>query len=216
MDRDAQEAKKMTKDLPFKKKLANFWYYKKWWVITIAAAIVVMAITIYEIATMPQYDLTVGYYSELGISETNLEKLKDVIAQYTQDVNEDGRITISITPMQAGFEDGTDEAAVAETRLMSELTAGDTMLFICDKAYRDYLMSGNNAECFKDEFDMSENPELKQILNYEEDTLYVLLKDLYERDEDDADKRIEHNNAAIVLEGLRGEVNSAVNDSANK
>lgn len=203
MDKDTREAKEMTKNLPLSKKISNFWYYKKWWVVTAFAAVIVIIITIYEITTMPQYDLTVGYYSEFGISDAGLEKLRSLVTEYALDANDDGAVTVSITPMQAGFEDGSEESVAAETRLMSDLTAGDTMLFICDKPYRDYLMSGNNEECFKDEFAMSENPNLKEIFGYTEDDLYVLLKDLYERDEDDKDKRIEHNNAAIVFEGLK-------------
>ena len=49
MDRDAREAKAMTKELPVKDRMANFWYYKKWWIIGIAAALIVVAITVFEI-----------------------------------------------------------------------------------------------------------------------------------------------------------------------
>lgn len=208
MDRDAQVAKEMTKNLPFKERLANFWYYKKWWVIAAIAAVIVIAITVYEIATMPQYDLIVGYYSETGISDESLEKLKNTLAQYSQDINNDGKITVSITPMQASRESETDEQAVVETRLMSELTGGDNMLYICDQAYRDYLMNGDNAECFEAEFNMAEHPELKQEIGYIEDTLYVLLKELYEREEDNSDKRMAHNNAATVFEGICGNISA--------
>ena len=48
MDRDAREAKAMTKELPVKDRMANFWYYKKWWIIGIAAALIVVAITVFE------------------------------------------------------------------------------------------------------------------------------------------------------------------------
>ncbi len=208
MDRDAKEAKEMTKSLPFKERLENFWYYKKWWVIAAVAAVVVIAITVYEIATMPQYDLVVGYYSENGISEESLAKLKNTLAQYSQDINNDGQVTISITPMEARFDIDSEELAAVETRLVSELMNGDNMLYICDQAYRDYLMSGNNAECFEEEFDMADRPHLKQEIGYVDDTLYVLRKELYEREEDNADKRMAHNNAATVFEGIRGNISA--------
>ncbi len=208
MDKDAQVAKEMTKNLPFKKRIVNFWYYKKWWVIAAVAAVVVIAITVYEIVSMPQYDLIVGYYSESGISDESVEKLKNTIAQYAQDINNDGRVTISITPMEASLDSETDELVAVETRLMSELTAGDNMLYICDKAYRDYLMSGDNAECFEAEFNMADRPELKQEIGYIDNTLYVLLKELYEREEDDADKRMAHNNAKTIFEGICGNISA--------
>ncbi len=203
MDKDAREAKKMTKELPFKERLSNFWYYKKWWVISAVAAVIVIAITIYEITAMPSYDLVVGYYSESGISEESVDKLKSELAQYATDINDDGRIIISLTPIQAVIDMGGDDYVAAETRLMSELESSDTMLFICDRAYRDMLMSGDNAECFEEEFNMADRPELKEIIGYPDDTLYVLRRTLYPREENDSNKRLEHNNAATVFEGIR-------------
>lgn len=206
MDKDAREAREHTKSLPLKERLINFWYYKKWWVIAALAAVVVIAITIYEITSMPSYDLVVGYYSEKGISDESLNKLKAELSQYATDINDDGQVIISITPMQADRSAGGEDYSAVETRLMSELESGDTMLFICDKAYRDLLMSGDNAECFDEEFDMAVRPELKERIGYLDNTLYVLRKTLYEREEDDAGKRLEHNNARNVFEGICGNV----------
>lgn len=204
MDKDAREAKEMTKQLPFKKRLSNFWYYKKWWVISCVAVVLVIALTIYEITAMPSYDLTVGYYSENDISDESVEKLKSELAQFAHDINEDGRVIISMTPMQAKADGSSDDLTAVQTRIMSELESGNNMLFICDKAYRDFLMSGNNAECFEEVFDMSVRPELKERIGFTDDTLYVLRRTLYEREEDDAKKRMEFNNARTVYEGICG------------
>ena len=66
---------------------------------------------------------------------------------FANDVNDDGVVTISLTPMIASREEESDEFVAVQTRLMSELDSGDNMIFIVDKPYRDYLMSGNNADC---------------------------------------------------------------------
>ena len=147
MDRDAREAKAMTKELPVKDRMANFWYYKKWWIIGIAAALIVVAITVFEIVNTPQYDLYVGYYSETAVSDETVNRIKETMLDFANDVNDDGVVTISLTPMIASREEESDEFVAVQTRLMSELDSGDNMIFIVDKPYRDYLMSGNNADC---------------------------------------------------------------------
>ena len=127
--------------------MANFWYYKKWWIIGIAAALIVVAITVFEIVNTPQYDLYVGYYSETAVSDETVNRIKETMLDFANDVNDDGVVTISLTPMIASREEESDEFVAVQTRLMSELDSGDNMIFIVDKPYRDYLMSGNNADC---------------------------------------------------------------------
>ena len=87
MDRDAREAKAMTKELPVKDRMANFWYYKKWWIIGIAAALIVVAITVFEIVNTPQYDLYVGYYSETAVSDETVNRIKETMLDFANDVN---------------------------------------------------------------------------------------------------------------------------------
>lgn len=203
MDKQTQEARELTKSLPFKERVQNFWYYKKWWVVAAIVFVAVASLTVYEISVMPQYDLYVGYYSESPISDESLSKLKEILADYAIDTNEDGQVTISITPMQASRESENEQLTAVQTRLISELTSGENMMYICDKSYRDMLMTGNNAECFEDEFNMADNPTLKQKIRYIDDTLYVLLKEVYEREESDPKKRIEHNNAVNIVYALR-------------
>lgn len=204
MDKQTQEARELTKSLPFKERAQNFWYYKKWWVISAIALVIVTVVTIYEISVLPQYDLYVGYYSERPISDESLTKLKGILASYATDANDDGQVTISLTPMQANRETESEQLTAVQTRLIGELNSGENMLYICDKSFREFLMTGNNAECFVDEFNMNENPALKEEIGYIDDTLYVLLKELYPREEDNPKKRMEHNNAVNIIYALKG------------
>ena len=201
MDRDAREAKAMTKELPVKDRMANFWYYKKWWIIGIAVALIVVAITVFEIVNTPQYDLYVGYYSETAVSDETVNRIKETMLDFANDVNDDGVVTISLTPMIASREEESDEFVAVQTRLMSELDSGDNMIFIVDKPYRDYLMSGNNADCFDYELDLNTNPVIMEKIGYSGD-LYLLVKSLYERESGDFKKRASHNNAVTIYEAF--------------
>lgn len=104
--------------------MANFWYYKKWWIIGIAAALIVVAITVFEIVNTPQYDLYVGYYSETAVSDETVNRIKETMLDFANDVNDDGVVTISLTPMIASREEESDEFVAVQTRLMSELDSG--------------------------------------------------------------------------------------------
>lgn len=203
MDRQAMEAKEMTKNLPFKERFINFWYYRKWLVIGIVAAVLIVALTIYEIFNVPQYDLYAGMYLEHAISDEGIDALITDMTQYSNDVNGDDRVTISMTPMIANTESETEELAAVQTRLMSELNSGDNMMFIVDQGYYDFLMNGDYRESFKYEFALSSVPELAEKVGYSGE-LYVLVKDLYPSEENNADKRLQHNNAIAIFSGISG------------
>lgn len=203
MDRQAREAKKMTKELPFKERLINFWYYKKWWVISAVAIVLVLIMTVYEISTTPQYDALVGIYTESLASEEVVSNIENAFAEYSNDINEDGSVTVSATSVAASRQYANEEATAAETKIMSELNSGTNDIYVVDKAYYDFLMGGVYAECFGEEYDLSLNPEFMEKIGYSGE-LYLLVRDLYPSDEGDINKRASYNNAIAIYYGVAG------------
>ncbi len=203
MDRQAREAKQMTKELPLKERLINFWYYKKWWVISAVAIILVLIITVYEISTTPQYDALVGIYTEGLASDEIVTNIENAFAEYSNDVNEDGSINVSATSAAASRQYASEDATAVETKIMSELNSGTNDIYVVDKAYYDFLMGDIYAECFCVEYDLSSNPEFMEKIGYSGE-LYLLVRDLYPSDEGDINKRASYNNAMAIYYGIAG------------
>ena len=203
MDRQAKEAKEMTKNLPFAERLVNFWYYRKWVVVGVVAAVLVILLTIYEITNTPQYDLLAGMYLENAVADETVDTVTQELVQYSNDVNEDGDITVSVTPMTASRQYDNEDAVAVQTRIMGELNSGDTMLYIADQAYYDFLMESEYYECFSHVYDLSGNADFTEKVGYN-GNLYLLVKDLYPSEEGDANKRAAHNNAVAIYMGIAG------------
>ena len=203
MDNQAREAKEMTKQLPFKKKLINFWFYRKWVVIAIIFVILTIALTIYEITNVPAYDVLVAVYTGDAMPEETAAKLQAELQEFSNDINEDGQISVSVTPMSGSRDDGSEEAVAVETRLMSELNSGSNDLYIVDREYYDFLMDNDYGECFSHVYPLNENGPLMERLGLTGE-YYLLVRDLYPAHEGKADKRAAHNNAVAIYENIAG------------
>ncbi len=203
MDNQAREAKEMTKQLPFKKRLINFWFYKKWVVIAIIFVILTIALTIYEITNVPAYDALVAVYTGDAMPEETAAKLRAELQEFSNDINEDGQISVSVTPMSGSRDDGSEEAVAVETRLMSELNSGSNDLYIVDREYYDFLMDNDYGECFSHVYPLNENGPLMERLGLSGE-YYLLVRDLYPAHEGKADKRAAHNNAVAIYENIAG------------
>ncbi len=203
MDNQAREAKEMTKQLPFKKRLINFWFYRKWVVIAIIFVILTIALTIYEITNVPAYDALVAVYTGDAMPEETAAKLQAELQEFSNDINEDGQISVSVTPMSGSRDDGSEEAVAVETRLMSELNSGSNDLYIVDREYYDFLMDNDYGECFSHVYPLNENGPLMERLGLSGE-YYLLVRDLYPAHEGKADKRAAHNNAVAIYENIAG------------
>lgn len=203
MDSQAREAREMTKQLPFKKRLINFWFYNKWIVAGVILVILTIALTIYEVTNVQSYDSLVAVYSGDAVPEDVAGKIQAELTEYCNDVNQDGNISVSVTPMSGSRDDGSEEAVAVETRLMSELNSGTNDIYIVDKEYYDFLMDNDYAECFSQVYPLNENGALMEKMGLSGE-YYLLVRDLYPAHEGKADKRAAHNNAVAIYEHLAG------------
>lgn len=203
MDNQAREAREMTKQLPFKERMINFWFYNKWIVLGVVAAIFVIVFTIYEINNTPSYDALVAVYTSSAMPDETVSKLNAALSEYCNDVNEDGQVSVSITPMSGNRQDGSEESVAVETRIMSELNSGDNDIYIVDQDYYDFLTGDVYGECFSQTYRFDPSSPLMQDLGYE-GNLYLLVRDFYPSHEGKADKRAAYNNAVAIYQGIAG------------
>lgn len=127
----------MKQDLPFKEKLANFWYYYK--MHTIIGAVIALALIIgcAQCATRVEPD----YKLLLAVDDTATDEIIEAISthfeQFGEDLNGDGRVQVDVIDATTGY--SADTVAAQSTKLMTELQMGETILIISDRHYYDKL-----------------------------------------------------------------------------
>lgn len=210
MDKQAREAREMTKQLKGKERLANFWYYYKWWVVAGIFILLIAAITIYEAVTTVDYDLYVSCYTEKGLSEESASRLEEELKKYTSDINGDGEVLVSVSNLAAVKSETDTEYAIVQTRLSSELAAGDVEMFIMDETYLDSMRNETNSDTVEAVIDLNDVPGFKDDVGYIQDNLYLVLKALYEREEGDSAIEAQHESASQVFDAVRSLISEDV------
>lgn len=133
-------------------KVSNFWFHHK--VIIIFAAFIVFAcgFIFYETLSKDKPDLTVMMIANNGLSYRQ-EELEDFFEQYTDDLNGDGKVYVSvlIAPLD---NTSRDEIMMAnQSKFFANLQTADCMLFITDSNTDEDikgLMKSDLADDFKD------------------------------------------------------------------
>ena len=115
MDKQAQEAKEMVKNLPFKDKVKHFWYYYKIHTIVAAFVLILIGVTVYQAVTQEKYDLEIDYYGQQYISQEQQKEIEDTLAQYIDDVDGDGQKKVHLI-VNSALTDG-EYAMYANTKL---------------------------------------------------------------------------------------------------
>lgn len=202
MDKQTREAKEMTKQLPKKERLKNFWYYNRTFVLIGIFAALVLAFTLYECTHQAQYDLEVFYITQGPVSTETTTKMQDYFAQFIEDTNADGLKTVLVSSISAT--DGTDAQMMiaAQTKFMAELSDGEAGAFIVDKNFYELLNEEGYKDAVENTYILSDNADLKAQFGFLDDPLYYVTKALYDREKDDVDKLLAHDNANRLYEAL--------------
>lgn len=112
-----------------------FWYYYKWRVIIIAAAIIIAAVTIVQCANRPRYDMTVVYAGHKNYSETEKEKLTEILEEYISDIDDNGKKAIFFQPLMFSDSAGNEEYDYAiQTKLDMTFMDDYTYIYLLDEA----------------------------------------------------------------------------------
>ena len=120
-----------------KEKRENFWFYHKWHVIGGAVACVVVFSLIWEIVSQVKPDYTIGLLSSNGVPAGIGEVLGEQLTPYFDDRNGDGKVVVRVmeyTVARGETLNGIDPNVqmANTTKLMGDLDAGDSMLFLTD------------------------------------------------------------------------------------
>lgn len=133
--------KKFTKDWwPY------FWMYYKWQTIGIAAAVICIAVTVYQCATKPHYDVNINYAGTTYYTDETLSKLIDELQPLIEDVDGNGEKSIFLQQLNLTNAVGQEEMDYAlQTKHDIELSNEQSFLYIYDKAEAEIMMQRENA-----------------------------------------------------------------------
>ena len=112
-------------------KVTNIWYHYKWIIIFIAFLVVVFGYITFNTLSREKPDLSVLMIANNGL-QYRQEELEDFFEKYTDDLNEDGEVIVSVicAPLQAG---STDQLMMAnQNKFFGIMQTGDCMLLITD------------------------------------------------------------------------------------
>ncbi len=203
MDKQAREAREAYKQLPFKKRLENFWYYYRWALLGGIFVIVVLCFTISECAKRIPEDLTVSYYSESAISQETVSRMQTLFGASVEDLDGDMQRYVSVSPISGKIDEMSEQAMAVQQKFQVELAAGAAGAFVFDQGYYDRMMNFY-PEIIEKSVDMTQNAELKELLKLGDEPLYYIVRTLY-ANEQEKEKNIQlHDNACKVYDVITG------------
>ncbi|MEG1442213.1 MAG: hypothetical protein RSC29_06075 [Oscillospiraceae bacterium] len=216
MDKQAREARELMKTLPFKERAKNFWFYNKWYVFGGLMAFILLSVTLYECMTQVQYDLDVFYVTESPVKPEVETALEEYLSQYVDDVNNDGVKNVAVNVLTAPLDNVDPQMAMAaQTKLMAELSGGESMAYLTDKAYAEVIAQGF-PNTMEESCDITLIPGLKEKVGFYEKDLMFTPKLLFDREKEDEEKVVKHATAMKILEVLKTDATMEKTEQAEK
>ncbi|MBR5613675.1 MAG: hypothetical protein IKW64_00040 [Clostridia bacterium] len=168
MDKDRQRAKEQMKALPFKEKMANFWFYYKIHTIVLAVAMLVIVWSAVQCAKRIDYDLNVSYYSASFVTEENLAKFDEFLKSNIEDVNGNGSIdaktTLNTANIDGEYLDQNSQAIMM--KLQAELASGEVFAYMADEGFKQYIEKVlGDSDAIEQVVDISNAQIVKEVLN---------------------------------------------------
>ena len=174
MDKQAQEAKKLVKDMSFSEKISHFWYYYKFHTIAVLVIALLIGVTVHQALTKEKYDLKIAYYGSVAFSDEQAEALRVYLPDYIEDIDENGEKTVSVSIQSVGSEavDQSYRMAVMQ-KLWAEIAAGVNSIYILDEEFYNQLASDEeNLKIMQSVINVQDSPKLKELLKWGDKPLY--------------------------------------------
>ncbi len=123
-------------------RIGNFFYHNKVYLIVGGALFAIIAFLVYDMATTVRPDVSVMFIAEDGNISFLTSKMEEVLEQYCEDFNGDGKIDVRVSYIPAGRELPEDSAMSAyalqelqadQTKLVAEFQSSDTIIVIADE-----------------------------------------------------------------------------------
>lgn len=114
------------------------WNYYKWYIIAFIVAIVLGVFTTFQIRNTPHYDVTLTVAGDYLYGDDDVEKIKNIINNAGDDINDDGEVTTDVYQLIFIGDDTTDSAY--DTRFTLQLQEQDAILYLMDKKRFDRII----------------------------------------------------------------------------
>lgn len=129
----------------FKSKWENYWYYYKYHTFAAIFVLIMVGMFIQDKCSQVHYDYKVALLTEQIVPEQVLDKLEKSLETYAVDLNKNGKVQVQILNYvtSAGQDINPQDEMANQTRLMGDMDAGDSMIYIySDSAYDTYKKEG--------------------------------------------------------------------------
>lgn len=133
-----------TEKMSFGEWVENIWYHYKWLIIFGGMLVAFLAISIGQMAATKDPDVNILHVGPMYISSGAADRIENTMAQFTGDVNGDGKIKVDmldITVNKFGTNESNavnyDDRNKALQRFQTEIRAGDAVIYALDKEFFD-------------------------------------------------------------------------------
>ena len=129
--------------------LENFWYHHKVGIMIVSVTLVALTVIIVQTVTRVRPDYTAVLVTENALMSEEVAYLEQVLADYGEDVNGDGKVVVDINNLFLGGKVYANQDANAQA-LQMQLITGDTLLYLYEPSYEERLtaVGRDNAHCF--------------------------------------------------------------------
>ncbi len=170
MDLEAKRAREAMKKLPFKDKIANFWFYYKIHTIVAVLVLALISWSAVQCSRIVDYDIEIGYFGVYGLGQERVERFTEYISGYAQDVNQNGKVDVGIHQIMGNittqYIDQDGQGALQ--KLDIEVSTNGCTAFILDEDFKNvFCMSYKDV--VKEVVDLRECSKAKELLQITED-----------------------------------------------
>jgi len=202
VDKQAREAREMTKQLKGKEKWKNFWYYYKYHTIAVIIAALVIAYSLAECANQTKYDLNVSCYTATYINNSNIDLFTREIEKNIDDINENEEIDADVVVNMTDLANPSEQTQAVFMKFFAELAGGEAFGYILDETFYQ-MLAKDNEDSIETAIQIDNIPLIKEIFNPQENQkLYWITKSIYETEKGNPKKIAAHKNAVKVQEYL--------------
>jgi len=126
-----REQHQQKRELHGMERLSNFWFHNKYIVIFVAFLVLAVGYITYSTLSKVKPDLTVMIVANNGL-EYRQEELQAFFEQYTDDVNDDGKVCVSVISAPLDRQSHDELMVSNQSKFIAMLQTADCMLYITD------------------------------------------------------------------------------------
>jgi|GEM_PF-218091 len=211
-----------------KKKWENFWYYYKIHVFVGVFIAIILIVTLKDCANNIPPDLQISYIGSSYIKDELVQAFEEKISNIITDTNNDGKkeTLFQVLPIT---DEVSEQNIAIQQKIMVELAAGETKLYLVDKQNLQKLGTQGVFEPLDDVaeqygIDLNANPEVKftvtdsteahiyavplkgslllKELQIKDDDIYAAIRIMTDKQKQNEEKKLQYENARRALEEL--------------